>query len=42
MVGLEVDNGMGLIDLLEVERGCDGGCGLVEVVSVVLLDRESI
>lgn len=34
MIRLEVDDGISLIDLLEIEGGCDGCCGLVEVVSV--------
>ena len=40
MVGLEVDNGVSLVDLLEVERSGDGGCGLVEVMSDVPLARD--
>jgi|SRR5690242_12448815 len=36
MIGLEVNNRLCLVDLLEVERSGDGGCGLVEVMSVML------
>lgn len=37
MVRLEIDDGVGLVDLLQIQRGGDGGSGLVEVVSAMML-----
>ena len=37
MVGLEVDDGMRLVDLLEIQRGSDGDSSLVKVMSAASL-----